>query len=114
MSLNIAIFFYYGFEYDIISDMIHLMFVFPSGAHEFTTCFSVVRVALSSVLCALVCRSLFVPFRLAIVLSVLRFTASYYPLVYANTSYVSCLMTIYKCISVIRSVCQYRCKIVKN
>ena len=114
MLLNQPIFFYYGFEYDIISDMIHLMFVIPSGAHEFTACFSVVRVALSLVLCALFCRSLFVPFRLAIVLSVLRFKASYYPLVSANTSYVLCLMTIYKFVSVNHSVCQYRCKIVNN
>jgi hypothetical protein len=50
MLLNQPIFFYYGFEYDIISDMIPLMFAFPSGAHEFTACFSVVRVALSLVL----------------------------------------------------------------
>jgi len=35
-------------------------------------------------------------------------------LVSANTSYVLCLMTIYKLIYVNRSVCQYRCKIVNN
>ena len=111
MLLNQPIYFYYGFEYDIISNMIHLMFVFPSGEPEFTACFSVVCVALSLVLCALFCRSLFVPFLLVIALSVRQFTTSYYSLVSANTSYVLCSMTIYKFISVNRSVCQYRCKL---
>jgi hypothetical protein len=41
--------------------------------------FSVVRVIRSLGLCAMFCRSLFVLFPLAIVLSVLRFMDSYYP-----------------------------------
>jgi hypothetical protein len=41
--------------------------------------FSEVRVPRSLVLCVMFCRSFFVPFHLAIVLSVLRFTGSNYP-----------------------------------
>jgi hypothetical protein len=57
---------------------------YPSGASEFTTCFSGVRGTQSLVLCVdIICRSLFVIFilfLLTIVLSVLlRFTHSDYP-----------------------------------
>jgi len=53
---------------------------YPSGAHEFTPCFSGVRAAQSLVFCVMFCVSLFVPFLLAIGLSAfLQFTASDYP-----------------------------------
>ena len=53
---------------------------FPSGAPEFNPCFSGVRATWSLVLCVIFCRSLFVLFRLAIVLSaLLRFTDVDYP-----------------------------------
>ena len=48
----------------------------PSGAHELTLVISGVRIAQSLVFCVVFCRSLFVLFRLAIVLHVLRFTTS--------------------------------------
>ena len=50
---------------------------YPSGAHEFIPVFSVVRVTRSLVLCVVLCKSLFVLFLLAFVLSVL--TASDIP-----------------------------------
>ena len=50
---------------------------YPSGAPAFTPIFN--RVARSSAFCVVFCRSLFVNYSLAIVLSVLRFTASVYP-----------------------------------
>jgi len=54
--------------------------VYTSGAPGFIPGFSGVRVARSLVFCAVFCRSLFVPFLLAILLCVLvRFTASDYP-----------------------------------
>jgi len=55
---------------------------YPSGAPEFTLVFSWVHVAqslVSLVFCVEFCRSLFVLFCLAIVLSVLPFTACEYP-----------------------------------
>jgi hypothetical protein len=56
----------------------------PSAKPEFTSGFSMVRVTRSFVFCVMFCRSLFVLwsiFLLAIVLSVLRFTASDFPFV---------------------------------
>ena len=50
--------------------------VYLSEAEKFTPCFGVVHIARSLVLCVVFCRSLFVLFLLAIVLSVLRYTAS--------------------------------------
>jgi len=52
---------------------------YPSGAPEFTPFFSAVRVTRSLVLFLMFCRSLFVLFLLAIVLSVLWYTDSDYP-----------------------------------
>ena len=50
----------------------------PLGTHEFTPMFHAIRGAQSLVVCVLLCRSLFVLFILAIILSVRRFTASDY------------------------------------
>jgi hypothetical protein len=50
------------------------------------TTFSGVRVNRSLVLCVIFCRSLFVLFPLAIVLSVLQFTDSDFPMVSSNPS----------------------------
>ena len=60
----------------------------PSGVHEFTPAFSGVHDAQPLIFSLVFCRSLFVFFLLAIVLSVLRCTASdYIPLISLNCSY---------------------------
>ena len=66
---------------------------YPSGAHEFTTVFSVVTVVQSLVFSVVFCRSFFLLhfFLLVIVLPVLhRFAFSYcdYPFVSSNLSYI--------------------------
>ena len=55
--------------------------VYPSGAPELPWVFSWIRIARSLVFCVVFCRSLFVLFLLAIVVSVLRYADSYYPFV---------------------------------
>ena len=60
----------------------------PSGVHEFTPAFSGVRDAQPLIFSLVFCRSLFVRFLLAIVLSVLRCTTSdYLPLISLKCSY---------------------------
>ena len=63
------------YDHEYVSSVVlsSLMTVNPSGAPEFIPGFSGVRVAQSLVFCVMYCRSLFVLFLLAIVLSVLFF-----------------------------------------
>jgi hypothetical protein len=76
---------------------------YPAGTPEFIPVFSGVRVARSLILCVMFCRSLFVLFLLVIVLSVLWFTDSDYPLVSSNYMYVYFLRYYNsKCISIYR------------
>jgi hypothetical protein len=68
-----------------------------------------IRVFRSSIVCVMFCISLFVLFPLAIVLSVLRFTASVYPLVSPSVCYIvvlfnNRLLDYYKIISISRPI----------
>ena len=68
---------------------------YPSRVPNSPSVFSLVRVAQSLVFCVVFCRSLFVPFLLAIVLSVLlRCTASDYPSGMVKLYLIDCLNTL--------------------